>query len=69
MTKPTSAERSCIDTSKANFKDIKPTESYAAEERLTSHELQWKKENKPGIEAYNNYIALHGLFNDRMRKF
>jgi hypothetical protein len=66
MTKPTSAERSCNETSKANFKEIKPTESNQAEETLTCQELLWKKENKLGIE---DYIANHGLFNDRMRRF
>jgi hypothetical protein len=69
MTKPKFAERSCNETSKANLKEIKPTESNQAEETLTCQELLWKKENKLGIEAYNDYIANHGLFNDRMRRF
>jgi hypothetical protein len=69
MTKPTSTELSGDEASKANSNDAKPPEINAPEERLTIQELQWKNENKPSIEAYNNYIAKHGLFNDRMRKF
>jgi post-segregation antitoxin (ccd killing protein) len=69
MTKPTSAERSSDEASKANSNDAKCSEINAPEERLTCQELQWKKENKLGIEAYNDYIANHGLFNDRMRSF
>jgi post-segregation antitoxin (ccd killing protein) len=68
MTKPISAERSSDEASKANSNDAKCPKINAPEERLTCQELLWKKENKPGIEAYNDYITKHGLFNDRMRK-
>jgi hypothetical protein len=69
MTKPISAKRSSDEASAANCKEAKPPESTSPEERLTDQELLWKNENKLGIEAYNNYIAKHGLFNDRMRGF
>ncbi len=69
MTKPISEEQSSDEACEANCKEAKPPESTSPEERLTNQELLWKNENKLGIEAYNNYIAKHGLFNDRMRKF
>jgi hypothetical protein len=69
MTKPISTIRSSDEASEANCKGAQFLESTSPEERLTDQELLWKNENKLGIEAYNNYIAKHGLFNDRMRKF
>jgi antitoxin CcdA len=44
-------------------------EKALTEEVLEKEREQWKQENKAGFEAYNSYIAKHGLFNDRMRKF
>jgi hypothetical protein len=69
MTKPISTKRSSDGASEGNSKGAQLPERTPPEERLTDQELLWKNENKLGIEAYNNYIAKHGLFNDRMRKF
>jgi antitoxin CcdA len=30
---------------------------------------RWYEENKEAIDAHNQFIATHGLFSDRMRKF
>jgi antitoxin CcdA len=30
---------------------------------------KWYEENKEAIDAHNQFIAKHGLFSDRMRKF
>jgi Post-segregation antitoxin CcdA len=69
MTKPISTKRSSDGASEATSKEAPLPESTSPEERLTDQELLWKNENKLGIEAYNNYIAKHGLFNDQKRKF
>jgi antitoxin CcdA len=32
-------------------------------------EAKWLEENKAAIEAYNKYVAKHGLWNDSFRPF
>ena len=29
----------------------------------------WKKENKPAILAYNQFVDIHGTFSDDLRRF
>jgi antitoxin CcdA len=58
----------------ARAKSLKINLSATLERALTQEVLekereQWKLENKAGFDAYNSYIAKHGLFNDRTRKF
>jgi antitoxin CcdA len=30
---------------------------------------QWKKKNRPAIQAYNEFVAEHGCFGDEYREF
>ncbi len=30
---------------------------------------QWLKENKPSLDAYNAFVAKHGVFSDGLRGF
>jgi antitoxin CcdA len=58
----------------AKAKSLKINLSATLERALTEEVLekeseQWKHDNKAGFDAYNSYLAKHGLFNDRLRKF
>ncbi|MPZ39878.1 MAG: acetoacetyl-CoA synthase [Rhizobiales bacterium] len=40
---------------------------HAAERQAVAQ--QWYEENKEAIDSYNRFVATHGLFSDRLRKF
>ena len=65
-----SINRDLLDKAKALNINLSATLEESLRHKIRAAEGErWRQENKSAIEAYNDFVAEHGLFSDSFRKF